>query len=72
MMMEPFIQSPAIAYYVIADRSNFFLGAHSLRRPQEHHHRARICPNLEYFGNTYASCRIHSCDHWLAVLLTWR
>ena len=72
MMMEPPIRSPAIAYYVIADRADIFLGAHPLRRPQEYHHRACVCPDLEYFGNTNASCRIYSCDNWLAVLFAWR
>jgi len=70
-MMEPSIQSMAIAHYVIADRADIFLGAHPLRRPQEHHHRACICSNLEYLGNTNASCRVHRCDNWLAVLFAW-
>jgi hypothetical protein len=59
------------AHYVIADRADIFLGAHPLRRPQEHHHRACICSNLEYLGNTNASCRVHRCDNWLAVLFAW-
>ena len=59
------------AYHKIVDRKDLFLSPYPLRRPQEHYHRACVCPDLEDCGDPSASGRMHGRDNWLAVLFVW-